>query len=124
MGFDDSDNQAIRLGGQSTKREGLDYRNDKTDNWKEDEYSSWISEENRKRRERMEEGRVRAEDLLKGISEDEDEIDPALEDLTLKDTFKKSPFYEMIQYVIADKRNNTAQLQVQCNKNTRYFYRI
>ena len=120
FGFDDSDDQAIRMDGQSTKREGLDYRNDKTDNWKEDEYSSWISEENRKRRERMEEGRVRAEDLLKGISEDEDEIDPALEDLTLKDTFKKSPFYEMIQYVIADKRNNTAQLQVQCNKNTNY----
>ena len=120
FGFDDSDDQTIQMDGMSTKREGLDYRNDRTDNWKEDEYSSWIHDENRKRRERMEEGRIRAEDLLKGISEEDDEIDPALEDLTLKDSFKKSPFYEMLQYVIADKEKNTAQLQVQCNKNTNY----
>ena len=120
FGLSDDDDQIVKMDGRSTKREGLDYRNDKSDNWKEDEYSSWIHEENRKRRERMEEGRVRAEDMLRGISEDEDDIDPALEDLTLKDSFKKSPFYEMLQYVIGDKEKNTAQIQVQCNKNTNY----
>lgn len=120
FGFSDDDDQIIKMDGRSTQREGLDYRNDKSDNWKEDEYSSWINEENRRRKERMEDGRVRAEDMLKGISEDEDDIDPALEDLTLKDSFKKSPFYEMLQYVIGDREKNTAQIQVQCNKNTNY----
>lgn len=121
FGMADDGEETYRMSGDSSsRRDGIDPRNDNRSAWKQTEHGRWFEEEDRARRERMEEGRIYGDEMLKGVIGEDDKIDPALQDATLKEKFRKTPFWEMIKMIMADKKNNTTTIQVQNSINTNY----
>ena len=89
--------------------------------WEEVEEEEHIRKAEKERKERMEYGKVDGDDLLSDIEvDDEEEIDPALENKTLLESLKESVFYKMVRHIKADSKNK-ATFKFRLNKDTNYI---
>ena len=102
------------------KKEKFDKENDSVENWFDDNVEIERKKREKEKEDRINYKKVSSEEILSGIEKTNDDIDPALEDMTLEETFINSPFYKVVEYVRMNKANS-AKLKVQLGSKTSYI---